>query len=134
MQVSLELRVRGLRRAGGTMAAGSVKLEAFFSPEVAEAVAIYHGIQLAIDSGLSPLFVESDALGVINILKSGSIPSSDLGLDISDIFNICSRSNVLSFSFIPRAANKVADALARATCFSDLNLFWIESCPFIWSC
>ncbi|KAL5810686.1 hypothetical protein ACOSQ4_027254 [Xanthoceras sorbifolium] len=95
-----------MNEASQVIVAGSVKLEAFFSPEVAEAIAISHGFQLAIDSGLSPLQVESDVLGVIKLLKDGSIPSSNLGLVISYNFSIYSRSNVLSFSFISRVANK----------------------------
>ncbi|KAL5782935.1 hypothetical protein ACOSP7_007964 [Xanthoceras sorbifolium] len=65
-KVGLGLIIRN--EVGQIMAAGSIKLEAFFNPEVAEALAIFRGLQLAIDSGLSPLLVESDVLRVIKLL------------------------------------------------------------------
>ncbi|KAL5802397.1 hypothetical protein ACOSQ4_030702 [Xanthoceras sorbifolium] len=110
-------------------AAGSLKLLAFYSPVLVEAVAILHGVWLAFDSGLSPLLVESDALGVINVLKDGVVPSSDLGLIISYIFLVCSCFNVLGFSFIPRKGNMVADALAKGAISSGANVVWTDCCP-----
>ncbi|KAL5825608.1 hypothetical protein ACOSQ3_021671 [Xanthoceras sorbifolium] len=112
-------------------AAGSVSVAALFSPILAEATAVLHGIRLAIDTGFSPLLVESDALGVINVLRTGSIPCSDLGLIISDIFQFCRCSIVFSCSFIPRIANRVADSLAKAAISSVEDRFWFEVCPFI---
>ncbi|KAL5808299.1 hypothetical protein ACOSQ3_028990 [Xanthoceras sorbifolium] len=76
--------------------------------------AVLHGVRLSLHSGLSPLLVESNALGVINVLKEGSVPCSDLGLVVSDIFDICRSLSVFSFSFVPRYVNKVGDALAKA--------------------
>ncbi|KAL5786281.1 hypothetical protein ACOSQ2_008673 [Xanthoceras sorbifolium] len=51
-QVGLGLVVRD--EAGLAMAAGSVKLEAFFNPEVAEAVAIYHEMKQLCDGASDP--------------------------------------------------------------------------------
>lgn len=48
-------------------------MEASFTPQVAEAVAILHGIELAIDSRLVPMIVESDALGVVKMVNSCSM-------------------------------------------------------------
>ncbi|KAL5823689.1 hypothetical protein ACOSQ4_021589 [Xanthoceras sorbifolium] len=86
---------------------------------------------LAIDTGFSPLLVESDALAVINVLRTGSVPCSDLGLIISDIFRFCRCSIVFSCSFIPGIANRVADSLAKAAISSVEDRFWFEVCPFI---
>ncbi|KAL5854354.1 hypothetical protein ACOSQ4_004156 [Xanthoceras sorbifolium] len=114
---------------GQVKAVGSLKLLAFYSPMLAEAVAILHGVQLAFDSGLSPLLVESDALGVINVLKGGVVPSSDLVLIISDIFHAYSRFIVLGFSFISRKGNMVVDVLAKGAISSFDNSVWIDCCP-----
>ncbi|KAL5767821.1 hypothetical protein ACOSQ2_014604 [Xanthoceras sorbifolium] len=113
---------------GHVRSAGSLKLSGFYSPVVAEAVAILHGVRLAFDSGLSLLLVESDALGVINVLKGSVVPSSDLGLIISDIFFVCNRFNVLGFPFIPRKGNMVANALAKGAISSDANVVWTHCC------
>ncbi|KAL5779181.1 hypothetical protein ACOSQ2_009918 [Xanthoceras sorbifolium] len=113
---------------GLIMAARSVRVCAFYSPQVAEAVALLHGLRFAADSGLSHIHVESDAQGVIQLLQDRSIPSSDLGLVISDILSISVSLFVLSFNFVPRGANKVADALAKAALSLDSSCFWFGSC------
>ncbi|KAL5835219.1 hypothetical protein ACOSQ3_014791 [Xanthoceras sorbifolium] len=100
---------------GRVRAASSIKLTAFFFPLLAEVVVIFHGVRLAFNSGFLPVLVEYDALGAINVLKEDSIPCSDLGLVIFDIFLVCRSLSVLSFSLIHRGVNKVADALAKAT-------------------
>ncbi|KAL5823166.1 hypothetical protein ACOSQ4_021066 [Xanthoceras sorbifolium] len=108
---------------------GSIKLVGHFNPLLAEALAICHGLQMALESGFTSLLVESDALGVINAINSHVVGSSDLGLILSDIFLLASSITASSFSFIPRLANKVADALAKAGLLAVLDLYWVESYP-----
>ncbi|KAL5826472.1 hypothetical protein ACOSQ3_018323 [Xanthoceras sorbifolium] len=91
--------------------------------------AVLHGVRLALRLWLSPLLVESDALGVINVLKEGSVPCSDLSIIVSDIFDVCRSLSVFSFSFVPRCVNKVADALVKAALSFSSDRFWSESCP-----
>ncbi|KAL5850131.1 hypothetical protein ACOSQ4_008144 [Xanthoceras sorbifolium] len=59
---------------------------------VAEALAILYGTRMAVDAGLSPILVKSDALSVINILRNRSFPCSNFGLIIADIFQLFERS------------------------------------------
>ncbi|KAL5847531.1 hypothetical protein ACOSQ3_011055 [Xanthoceras sorbifolium] len=96
-----------------------------------KAAAILHGIHFACDCGLVPVHVESDSLSAINLLKDGCIPCSDVGSFISDILRPDCVASVLSFSFIPRLANRAADALAKAALDFAVNSFWLESCPSI---
>ncbi|KAL5750273.1 hypothetical protein ACOSP7_024876 [Xanthoceras sorbifolium] len=114
---------------GKVRAAGSVCVAAYFSPLLVEATTVLHGIRLAINSGSSPLLVESDALGVINVLKGGVIPCSDLELIVSDIFALCLSFNVACFFFIPTAANRVADALTKAAVSFGSDWFWFDCFP-----
>ncbi|KAL5757849.1 hypothetical protein ACOSP7_020460 [Xanthoceras sorbifolium] len=113
------------RREGGSC-------QPFFLPLLAEAVAILHGVRLALDLGLSHLLVESDAMGVINVLKGGVAPSSDLGLIISDIFFVCSSLNVLRFSFISRKENSVA--LPMLWLRESFPLFGLTAVLHWWRC
>ncbi|KAL5810001.1 hypothetical protein ACOSQ4_026569 [Xanthoceras sorbifolium] len=115
--------------AGLVMAAGSVKLCGSFPPLLAETLAIRRGMQLALETGLSPLLLESDCLGAINAVKARSVLCSDMGLVLADICSLSSNLNVVSFSFIPREANKVADSLAKFALGLSSDLFWLESCP-----
>ncbi|KAL5743416.1 hypothetical protein ACOSQ2_026532 [Xanthoceras sorbifolium] len=114
--------------AGLVMAAGSVKLCGSFSPSLAETLAIRRGMQLALETGFSPLLLESDCLGAINAVKARSVLCSDMGLVLADIFSLSSNLNVVSFSFIPREENKVADSLAKFALGLSSDLFWLESC------
>ncbi|KAL5799334.1 hypothetical protein ACOSQ3_032390 [Xanthoceras sorbifolium] len=104
-------------------------MPALLNPLLSKATTVLHGIRLAIDSGSSPLLVESDALGVINDLKEGVIPCSDLGLIVSDIFQLCFWFDISAFCFVPRVANKVADILAKAAISFGSSHFWFDFCP-----
>ncbi|KAL5843086.1 hypothetical protein ACOSQ3_013689 [Xanthoceras sorbifolium] len=114
---------------GQVKAAGSMKLLAFFLPLLAEAATVLYGVWLALRSGLSPILVESDTLGVVNVIKGGSIPCSNLGLFVSDIFSVCRSLNILGFSFAPRTVNKVDDVLAKVALSVVSDCFWSETRP-----
>ncbi|KAL5804492.1 hypothetical protein ACOSQ3_031292 [Xanthoceras sorbifolium] len=58
---------------GLIMAVGSIRVTGFFCPQVAEALAIFHGLRFASQTGLFPLHVESDCLEVIKVLQDDSI-------------------------------------------------------------
>ncbi|KAK1577357.1 hypothetical protein Q3G72_020986 [Acer saccharum] len=45
---------------------------------VAEAVTLLRGIELAMDSGLLPAIVESDAMGVVKLVNYGCRNSADI--------------------------------------------------------
>ncbi|KAK2640386.1 hypothetical protein Ddye_028181 [Dipteronia dyeriana] len=71
---------------GDVFTSSAQHLEMRVSPAVVEAVTIYKGLILAWDSRLRPWTVESDAEVVVNLIAAGSIPLSDIGIIISDIF------------------------------------------------
>ncbi|KAL5820656.1 hypothetical protein ACOSQ3_022538 [Xanthoceras sorbifolium] len=117
---------------GLIMAAGSMRVHGFFCPQVAEALAIFHGLRFAFEVALFPLYVEFNCLEVIKLLQDGLVPCSDLDLVISDILSLVRSLSVLSFSFVPRLANRVADVLAKMAFSTGSDLFLIESCtPFV---
>ncbi|KAI9170452.1 hypothetical protein LWI28_028262 [Acer negundo] len=70
-------------------------LEVSYSPIVAEAMAILRGIDFAVDSGIWPVVVKSDLLGVVNLIISGSTNLAELGL--------------LSAKLVPGSVSLVAD-------------------------
>ncbi|KAK2652270.1 hypothetical protein Ddye_012126 [Dipteronia dyeriana] len=71
---------------GFVMDSSSQWIEACYSPQVAEAVAILRGIDFAIDTNLVPTVVESNVLGVVNLVNSGTSTSTDVGLVVDDSF------------------------------------------------
>ncbi|KAL5772984.1 hypothetical protein ACOSP7_012601 [Xanthoceras sorbifolium] len=114
---------------GFPLAIGAVRLRASFDPQSAEAAAILCGIGLARNCTFAPVHMESGSLNVINFLRNGFIPLSDVGSIVSNILCPDFISSVLNFSFVPRTANKVADTLAKATLGFEFDSFLLEFCP-----
>ena len=52
-----------------------------------EAVAVLRGIDLAIETGLTPFVVETNALAVVNLIQTGKASSADIGLVIGEILS-----------------------------------------------
>ncbi|KAL5863518.1 hypothetical protein ACOSQ3_001032 [Xanthoceras sorbifolium] len=122
-------RVDFQKDVGRPLVRGAVHMCANFSPLMAEAIAVRRGLQLAIEFGLSSFLVESDALGVINVISWNLVPCSDMGMVLFDIYCLANSLHVSSFSFVPRLANMVANALAKVALSILSDLFWIDSCP-----
>ncbi|KAL5773661.1 hypothetical protein ACOSQ2_013585 [Xanthoceras sorbifolium] len=98
---------------GSFVAAGSSQLCANFSPLL----------------DLAPVHMESDSLRVVKLLVEHFIPHLELGLIVSDILHESCLMFILSFFFVPRSANKAADALAKAAFVLPPFCSWIGSCP-----
>ncbi|KAK3213429.1 hypothetical protein Dsin_018135 [Dipteronia sinensis] len=56
---------------GFDMAAGTQRMQAGYSSQVVEAVAVLHGITFAVDTCQLPFVVESDTLGVVKMINEG---------------------------------------------------------------
>ncbi|KAK3221600.1 hypothetical protein Dsin_008625 [Dipteronia sinensis] len=75
---------------GHVMGSTSQRLEATFSPKEAEAMAILRGIEFAVGSGLMPVVIESDSLGVVNLINLGAPNLMEIGLICKDVeIRIC---------------------------------------------
>ncbi|KAL4388633.1 hypothetical protein GQ457_09G012260 [Hibiscus cannabinus] len=94
------------------------------SASSAEASAIRIGFSLALNVGLENVIFESDCLGVVNRLNSGVLSAWESAAIEEDILSMASLFSSFSFSFIPRACNRVVDWVAK----NALNL----SCPVNW--
>ena len=114
---------------GMVMVASSQKFVATFTPQVAEAMAILQSLQLAIDSGLFPCCVESDAKVVVDWINSNKVLFSDIGSVISDIRRLCLQARCGSFLFVPRKANQIVHVLAKNSLSCDEDMFWLEEFP-----
>ncbi|KAK2661569.1 hypothetical protein Ddye_000143 [Dipteronia dyeriana] len=101
----------------------------YYEPCIAEAMAIRRGFRLAMESGLVPVVLESDALEVVNLLQSKIVPNSELGVIIHDISDIVDNSFLCSFHFVHRLANKVAHGLTKLALAHRGEFVWLEDCP-----
>ncbi|KAK3225096.1 hypothetical protein Dsin_004958 [Dipteronia sinensis] len=70
------------------MASKTQRLEANYSPQVAEAMAIFRGITFVVETGIVPIVVESDALAVVNLINTGDQIHAEIGLVVWDIRNL----------------------------------------------
>ncbi|KAK2656308.1 hypothetical protein Ddye_009360 [Dipteronia dyeriana] len=110
-----------VRDSGGQVLASSVqRFSTCFSPHVAEATTILRGLLFAVDSGLLPAVLESDARWVVDLIDSNETAFADLGVVICDIVSLKKQFDV-SISFLSRCANKAAHSLSK------LALKWMIS-------
>ncbi|KAK1558626.1 hypothetical protein Q3G72_004734 [Acer saccharum] len=114
---------------GGVSAAKSTHLKAMYSPIIAEALAVWHGLLLAGDHGLTPCLIELDSLQVVEMINKGIPPMSDVGPIISMICGFLRMHLGCGISHIPRNANFVAHSLAKAVLSLDSDCYWLECCP-----
>ncbi|KAJ1405964.1 Ribonuclease H domain [Sesbania bispinosa] len=81
---------------------------------VAEFQAVYWGLHLALDMGFRKIYLESDALEVVQSLNMGDPPYLDVHADLlGSIKELMRRSMDVSITFSPRESNKAADYLAK---------------------
>ena len=114
---------------GFVMASSSQKIEATFSPQVVEAVAIYRGLQLAIDIGLTPCKIKSDAEVIVGWINCKNYLCSEIGVVIDDIHLLLEQVRCVSVNFVPRKANQVAHVLAKNGFSFIEDTVWLEEFP-----
>ncbi|KAI9198073.1 hypothetical protein LWI28_009622 [Acer negundo] len=114
---------------GLVMACSSQKLEASYSPQVAEAVALLCGLQLACDTGLYPCQADSDVAVVVNWINNGSILVSEIGSVINDIHILLRQARCKSINFVPRLANQVVHVLVKNALSLVEDMFWLKDNP-----
>ncbi|KAK3217805.1 hypothetical protein Dsin_011775 [Dipteronia sinensis] len=98
---------------GHVMASLCQHIGTAYQPQIAETLAILRCLKLAVETGLVPAVVESDALSVVNAITSKMVPNTEVGMVIHDILCILRNSNFISVKLLPRLANKVSHSLAR---------------------
>lgn len=91
------------------------------SPLIAEALAVRTALYMALTLDFTNLKVCSDNSTLIRAINSKSQSKEIIGI-VSDIQVISSEFTSISFSFIPRSENSVADGVAKAVLLSSFNL------------
>ncbi|KAK2647882.1 hypothetical protein Ddye_015371 [Dipteronia dyeriana] len=95
----------------------------------AEAMAVKHGILLALDSELMSIQIETDSLQLVNILSLGKACSFDVGSIISEILDLLEVILSWSICHIPRKGNLAAHSLARIGLSTVSDCFWSNAYP-----
>ncbi|KAK3219281.1 hypothetical protein Dsin_013251 [Dipteronia sinensis] len=112
---------------GCVLGCSSLSIVANYSPQVAEATAILRGILFAVDTGLLPAVVESDAKSVVDLIIAVAPPLGNVGTVITDILRLTKHYNIRVL-FTPRCANMVAHILAKVPPVAE-DRFYLEEYP-----
>ncbi|XP_057418946.1 uncharacterized protein LOC130713173 [Lotus japonicus] len=113
---------------GEVMAAACSYPLSALSPLLAEAMSLRWTMQLAIDLGFRRICLETDCLQLYNCWKAQDNGRSYLSSIIREWFTLRGAFDVVTFSFVRRTGNAVADFLARNP-ETYANLVWVEEVP-----
>ncbi|KAK3221423.1 hypothetical protein Dsin_008448 [Dipteronia sinensis] len=69
---------------GSVLGASAQVVVAEYAPPMAEAMAILQGLNFAIDSGILPIVVKYDAVGVVNMMNSDTVVYANVGYDCAE--------------------------------------------------
>ncbi|KAK1581861.1 hypothetical protein Q3G72_009736 [Acer saccharum] len=79
------------------------------------------------ESGLVPAIIETDALGVVELVNGNCFISAEIGLIVQDIKDRLRNNSIGAVVFVPRKANMVADAFSKLALARNEDGFWMES-------
>lgn len=102
------------RNSNGEQRQGSETQSFVSSPLMAEALAIRSAITMAVELEIPDLKVFSDSSTLIRAINTTMQDKEIYGI-ITDIHQLSSAFNSISFTFLPRTQNQEADELAKRT-------------------
>ena len=88
---------------------------------MAEAIAIYIGLLLALETGFTNVVNECNAQVIVNWIKNDSRLYSEVGLILADIKILFYNFGSVEVSYVPRKANQVANCLAKMALSSSID-------------
>ncbi|KAK2645797.1 hypothetical protein Ddye_020992 [Dipteronia dyeriana] len=96
-------------------------------PQVLEALAILHGLQLVMEVRLVPTVLESDAQLVVKAIGLKDTTGVEVGVVIHDSLDVLSYANIGSISFVSRVCTN-AHSLAKLALNIEGEDVWLEDC------
>ncbi|KAL5810835.1 hypothetical protein ACOSQ4_027403 [Xanthoceras sorbifolium] len=123
------LGITDRNEAGLVMLSCVIPVVGMFSPVMAEAMALLHGLQLAVDYGICPCYSEADATSVVQQMSSKVSSCSDVNLVVDDILSLVASLYEFSVSWVRKSVNSVAQELAKWALSLDSDCRLIEDFP-----
>ncbi|KAJ4952704.1 hypothetical protein NE237_029536 [Protea cynaroides] len=121
-----------IRDSQGAIKSAISQSASFLSTSVGEAVTIRSTLVDALQQGYCAIQVESDCLGVVNLLNGVSNEGDPYLLAIvRDILYLKTQMDNVVFMFIPRKANVIAHSLTRRVTIVPRKVVWPLSSPWL---
>ncbi|KAK2634259.1 hypothetical protein Ddye_029051 [Dipteronia dyeriana] len=114
---------------GNMMGSSAQKVKTNSTPKAAEACAILRGLTFAFVTGLLLVLVKSDALEVVNMIKSGKEISAEIGLFVGDIQELLLCNSGCLISYVSKKMNVVAHNISKLALSIDEDCYLLESYP-----
>ncbi|XP_021592025.1 uncharacterized protein LOC110599762 [Manihot esculenta] len=115
---------------GSFVGACQHRLIGYFSPKIAELIAIREVLSWIKRLGYDQIVLESDTLTVVKALLSSSTSDfSNFGSLVDDCKSLIAEMNSVSVSFVHRSANSVAHLIVRAASTISDRMEWLSTPP-----
>jgi hypothetical protein len=111
---------------GKCLAAASLPLQGFTSPEMGEALALRGAVMIARDKGFNNVVFVSDCLSLIQRLNSPAPDRSEVGSVVKDIKTLVAGFSTASFRHVKRCLNEAAHILAKTCNLASLGFISIS--------
>ncbi|KAK2649502.1 hypothetical protein Ddye_016991 [Dipteronia dyeriana] len=108
------------------MAASAQLIQTSYNPQVVEVVALLCGIILIANARLSPVVVDSNAMGVVNLVNAERSCSANIGLVIDDIRDRIQGTTGSPVLLVSRKTKCVAQSLSKMPSGINDERFWLE--------
>jgi hypothetical protein len=110
---------------GKCLAAASLPLQGFTSPEMGEALALRGAVMIACDKGFNKVIFVSDCLSLIQRLNSPAPDRSEVGSVVKDIKTLVAGFSTANFRHVKRCLNEAAHILAKTCNLASLDFISI---------
>ncbi|KAL6176931.1 hypothetical protein ACLB2K_053563 [Fragaria x ananassa] len=114
---------------GELMGAISVPMEAVLKPHIIEALALWHGMKLCRQMGVTKLAIAGDAVNVINAIGRNVLDLSDIGGIMDAVRWMKAEFEWVSWKHVRKRQNGIAHTLARHALKMVQSMFCYDSGP-----
>lgn len=114
---------------GELMGAISVPMEAVLKPHIIEALALWHGMKLCRQMGVTKLAIAGDAVNVINAIGRNVLDLSDIGGIMDAVRRMKAEFEWVSWKHVRKRQNGIAHTLARHALKMVQSMFCYDSGP-----
>nr|XP_011465330.1 PREDICTED: uncharacterized protein LOC105351724 [Fragaria vesca subsp. vesca] len=114
---------------GELMGAISVPMEAVLKPHIIEALALWHGMKLCRQMGVTKLAIAGDAVNVINAIGRNVLDLSDIGEIMDAVRMMNAELEWVSWKHVRKRQNRIAHTLARHALKMVQSMFCYDSGP-----